>query len=135
MIFVDTVAWLHLFDAQKRGTEQLAARQFLTSNKEGLCTSDLVISETHKWLVDHGRPIERANSILGKLVRQELAVLVPIEESDRILAEKIVIKFADQQLSYTDAITVAIVTRCGIKKVFSFDRHFLLFSNIQRVPD
>ena len=66
---------------------------------------------------------------------QELAVILTIEQEDRGVALEILQKYKDQKISYEDAITVALTFRLGIKKVFSFDPHFLLFPNIERVPN
>lgn len=135
MIFVDTVAWLYLFDQQQTSAEGRKAKTFVKSLTEAMCTSDLVIAETHKWLVHHGRPAVKASATLRMLVQQELAVILPIEPEDRNMAMTLVEKYIDQKLSYEDAMTVALTSRFGIKQVFSFDKHFLLFPNLQRVPE
>jgi predicted nucleic acid-binding protein len=41
---------------------------------------------------------------------------------------------ADQRLSYEDAVTVALVTKYGVTKGFSYHKHFLMFPKIVRVP-
>ncbi len=134
MIFVDTVAWLYLFDQNQSGVECQQAREFLDSVAEALCTSDLVIAETYKWLLHHNRPSLTAERVLSKLVMQEIAVILPIEQQDRGEALTIARKYSDQKLSYEDAVTVALTRRFGVRKVFSFDRHFLMFPEIERVP-
>ena len=135
MIFVDTVAWLYLFDRSQTSLERTKAVEFVSSINEALCTSDLVVAETYKWLIHHGRPVKAASFILKMFVRQELALILPIEQDDREEAVRLLVKYRDHQLSYEDAITVALVYRAGIKAVFSFDKHFFLFPGIQRVPE
>ncbi len=126
--------WLYLFDQNQSGFERRRAREFLDSVGEALCTSDLVIAETYKWLLHHSRPLATAEQVLSKLTIQEIAVVLPIDQQDRDNALRIAQKFADQRLSYEDAMTVALAARFGIRKVFSFDKHFLLFPEIERVP-
>lgn len=134
MIIVDTSAWIYLFDNKSTGTSK-KAKQFYSLNRDTLAVTDLIIEETHKWLVHHAFPPISAMQLLSKFVSQEFAQIISIEDSDRIEASKIVEKYLDQQISFTDAITVALMKRLRIKKVFSFDRHFDLFRGIERLPD
>lgn len=134
MILVDTSAWIFLFDQRRGGKESLQAREFFQSNKKPLAVTDLIIEETHKWLVHHAFPREKALEILKKFVDQDFAEIVPIEAIDRTAAYFLSKKFMDQNLSYTDAITVSIMKRMKLKEVFSFDAHFDLFPGIKRVP-
>lgn len=134
MIIVDTSAWLCLFDKNAIGTESKLAKQYYESNKDTLLVTDLIIEETHKWLVHHAFPPKNAWVILDAFISQKFAQIVPIEENDRREANKLVEKYLDQQLSFTDSITVAIMRRLRLKKVFSFDRHFDLFKGVERLP-
>ena len=56
MIFLDTVAWLYLVDENQNIREGQKAKAFMKSLREPLCTSDLIIAETYKWLIHHHRP-------------------------------------------------------------------------------
>ena len=40
------------------------------------------------------------------------------------IAEGILESYADQDFSYTDAVSFAVMQEQGIKEAFSFDRHF-----------
>ncbi len=99
-----------------------------------MAVTDLIIEETHKWLVHHQFHPKTASQILSGFVNQKFAQIIPIEDTDRLEASKLVDKYLDQQLSYTDAITIATMKRVRIKKVFSFDSDFDLFRGIERVP-
>lgn len=134
MIIVDTCAWIYLFDKKSSGKYSKEAKDFYAANKEPLAVTDLIIEETHKWLVHHQFPPKNAHQILQGFVTEEFAQIIPIEENDRIEASKLVNKYLDQQLSYTDAITVSVMKRARIKKVFSFDSDFDLIRGIERVP-
>ena len=135
MIIVDTCSWIYLFEKKSVGKCSAEAKHFYASNKEPLAITDLIIEETHKWLVHHQFPPKNALSILSGFVSQEFAQIIPIDEKDRVEASKLVEKFLDQQLSYTDAVTVAVMKRVHIKKIFSFDRDFDLIRGIERVPN
>lgn len=132
MIFVDTSAWICLFD--KKGKLAVSAEHFFFSNKELLAVTDLIIEETHKWLVQHHFPSVKVLQILNNFVSQKFAKIVGIEDQDRTEALHLVQKYLDQNLSYTDAMTVTLMKKLRIRKVFSFDKHFDLFRGIERVP-
>ncbi|MCE5317225.1 MAG: PIN domain-containing protein [Parachlamydia sp.] len=134
MIIVDTSAWICLFERPSSTSHHQAAKRFHIANKDPLAVSDLIIEETHKWLIHHAFPPSNALQILEGFVTQKFAQIISIEENDRQEAKKLVEKYLDQKLSYTDAVTLAMMKRLKIKKVFSFDRHFDLFRGVERVP-
>ncbi len=135
MIFVDTSAWIFLVDDRQDSTLSKQAKRFANSCRSKFCTSDLVVAETHKWLVQKGRPKSLALQTLQLFVNQELAELLPIQEQDRAHALQIVAKYVDQKLSYVDALSIAQMRRTKTRQIFSFDKHFLLFPDIERLPN
>jgi uncharacterized protein len=135
LIFVDTVAWLYLFDQRQDNHDVRKARNYVRQTNEALCTSDLVIAETYKWLIHHGRPTGQAIKVLKSLTSGELAVILPIEQEDRDRALSLLRAYSDHKLSYEDSITVCLARRFGLSRIFSFDKHFLLFPSLERVPD
>lgn len=134
MIFVDTSAWIYLFDKRRGGKEAFAAEKFYKQNNETLVITDLIIEETHRWLIHHSFSEKKALEILHEFTNEHLATIVPIENIDRLNAYQSTYKYSDQQLSFTDAISVAIMRRLKIKEIFSFDSHFDLFRDISRLP-
>lgn len=133
MIIIDTSAWIFLFE-NKMNETTIIAKKYYEAIREPIVVTDLIIEETHKWLVHHGFPKRIAAQLLSKFVNQELAKILPIEPDDRIEASKLVEKYHDQSFSYTDAISVVVMKRHRIKKIFSFDSHFDLFRGIERYP-
>lgn len=134
MIFVDTSAWIYLFDQRRGGREAVLASEFYLSNKKSLAITDLILEETHKWLIHHAFPKEKAPKILKEFVNENFAKIITIENNDRIDASQLLHKYLDQGLSFTDAITVSVMKRIKVKEVFTFDAHFDLFPAIKRVP-
>lgn len=133
MIFVDTSAWIFLFDERQQSKEAKQANTFYRENTKLCVVNDLIIEETHKWLVHHAYKKEKASKILEEFVEQNFAKIIPIENSDRAAACFIVQKYLDKSLSYTEAITAVMMKRTKIKEIFSFDTHFDLFPGITRV--
>lgn len=134
MIIVDTSAWIYLFDKRRGGDEARMAHHFYLHNKELLVITDLIVEETHKWLTHHAFPRNKAQRILEELIDQNFTKIIPVEDVDRMNAAIFCKKYLDHGLSYTDAITVAIMKRLKVKEVFSFDTDFDLFPGIIRVP-
>lgn len=57
----------------------------------------------------------------------------PVYEKDLILAHDIVNKYRDNKISFNDAIAYIIMKREDINEIYSFDKHFDIFSDIKRL--
>ena len=123
-IFVDTGAWVALADRDDTHHSKAASiYPTLLKTQKRLMTSNLVIAESYIL-------------ILNELGHQAaIRYLEGIKTSPRILkiysnedleseAEELLIKYSDQDFSYADAVSFAIMKREKIKKAFSFDSHF-----------
>jgi uncharacterized protein len=131
-IFVDSSAWIALVDRDDSHHKAAAtAYPIILKNYNALVTSNLVIAETYIVLLNE----------LGHRVTSEF--LERIKASPRILkiyshedveteAEQILSKYSDQDFSYTDAVSFAIMKKQSIKKAFNFDKHFSIagFTNL-----
>jgi Predicted nucleic acid-binding protein, contains PIN domain len=133
MIFVDTSAWLFLMDDRQELSNRRAA-QGVVGTGIALVTSELIAAETFKWMLHHDRPFAKSLSVLEIILKQEVAMILQSTQDDRTFAMGLMRKFSDQDLTYEDAHSVALMNRFGIRKVLSFDKHFLLFPGIVRVP-
>lgn len=131
-IFIDSSAWIALADRDDLHHKKAAAAYpIILKNHKALVTSNLVISETYIVL----------RKELG--IKVDLEFLERIKASPRILtiysnedieteAERMLSKYLDRDFSYTEAVSFAVMKRKGIKKAFSFDKHFAIagFENL-----
>ncbi len=95
-------------------------------------TSNLVIAETYIIILNelgHKAAIEFLEKI-----NASPRILI-IHSTSEIEADAVIIlkKYADQDFSYTDAVSFAIMKRQRIKKAFCFDKHFLT-AGFENVP-
>ena len=124
MIFIDTGAFLARYVAEDRLPAQAAAGwDQLSRERAAAFTSSLVLAETFTLLArraGYAFAAERARHILDS---GALTVLRPSERQDR---EALVLfeKFADQDVSFTDCASFALMRHHRIKRAFAFDRHF-----------
>jgi predicted nucleic acid-binding protein len=125
MIFVDTGAFLarHLardehHESARRAWDELASTGWR------VYTSNFVLDETFTLLarwVSYDFAAERADAILAST---SLEILRP-DAADEVSALDLFRKFGDQQVSFTDCVSFALMKRSGIARAFAFDRHFV----------
>lgn len=134
-LFIDTGAWIAL--AASRDQYHKIATTFyrLLPPSVQRVSSSHVISETFTWL-RYKAGFDPAATFL-KVIRQakENGSLTVLTDDLRVLegAEQLLHDFPDQKISYTDAVSMEIMHRERIGKVFGFDRHFRLL-NFELAP-
>jgi predicted nucleic acid-binding protein len=124
VIFVDTGAFLARYLARDQ-YHQRAVAGWRLLRKHRCVTTSHVLDEVFTLLgrrAGNRFAAERARTILTS---QALAILRP-ELDDELLALELFESFADQAVSYTDALSFAVMRRQRIERAFSFDRHFAL---------
>lgn len=128
VIFVDIGAWIALMNANDQYHIQVAKYYRLLEPHVKLVTSSHVISETYTWLRYKAGIISALAFI--SVIRQAVLhsrLSIVLDHPDVLeLAEQLLADFSDQKLSYTDAISMAIMKNENITRVFGFDRHFHL---------
>jgi len=125
-VFVDTGAWLAIADSSDEHHDAaVKAYARLLKNQASLITTILTVAETQIWL--------RRNKTGGH--EKAMAFLKNVNESPRIKiiypdsrleieAKRILLQYADQDFSLTDAISFAFMRQTGLTEAFAFDRHF-----------
>lgn len=121
MIFVDTgpLVALHFerdqyHDAARRGFETLP-RPWMISNHVGDETATLL-----GRLAGYGLAADRMHDLYSSPSFD----IVSSSRADELEAIRWMRKLADQQVSFTDCISFALMRRLGVRVAFSFDHHF-----------
>jgi predicted nucleic acid-binding protein len=131
-IFVDTSAWIALVDKDDSHHKEAASSYpSLLKNHRNLITSNFVIAETYIIILNElGHKL--AIDFLEKLKASPRVLKIYSNEDIEAEAEPILVKYSDQDFSYTDAVSFVIMKRQKIRKAFSFDKHFVIagFVNI-----
>ena len=125
MIFVDTGAFIARY--VRRDSHHTRARRVWTEIEKlrNACfTSNFVLDETFTLLgrqTSYSFAAERARALLGS---KALTILRPDAE-DELAALDLFARFADQNVSFTDCTSFALMRRHRLSRAFTFDRHFV----------
>lgn len=127
-IFIDTGAWIALIiSGDNFHKKAISFYHDLKPNVEKY-TSSHVIAETFTWL-RYQVGFTYASQFLS-IVREasSMNALNILKDEESILehAEQLLLDFYDQKLSYVDAVSMSLMSKKGITKVFGFDSHFYL---------
>lgn len=122
---VDTSAWYALFARDDAHHE--AASAFYREQRGNVTwvTTDVVLAETLGLLTaraGHARVLK-----FWEHVRHLQISVYPLEAVDLEAAWYIARGWADQDFSFVDCTSFALMERLGITQVFSFDSHFLVY--------
>jgi len=124
-IFVDTSAWFALGDKSDQYHQQAYdTYPSLLRTYHHLTTTNLVIAETY-ILIRRSIGFKAAITFLESIATSPRIIKI---YSDNILeetAEDILKTYHDQDFSYTDAISFAVMKQSEIAEAFSFDKHFV----------
>ena len=63
---------------------------------------------------------------IADIYRSPTLTILPSTRADELAALQWMHKFADQDVSFTDCVSFALMRRNRIRTAFTFDRHFLL---------
>ncbi|MDA8198922.1 MAG: hypothetical protein M0Z54_05770 [Thermaerobacter sp.] len=127
-LFIHTGAFIALFDESDhyhaeaaqyyRALDALAVQQV---------TSVGVVGETYTWLShrNFAAALRWLHAADQAAADHGVAVLFPDPDVDRDTRQNIS-RYADQELSYVDAQSLAFIQREGVDTIFAFDHHMLL---------
>ena len=123
-LFVDTSAWYALAVRRDRDHGALSvALQQQIQRGSAIVTTNLVVAETHALLM---RRTTRGTALA--FVRHVDRVPNVVVRSTRALEARAVAdwleRYADQQFSFTDAVSFAVMAERAITEALTLDRHF-----------
>ncbi|MBL4699719.1 MAG: PIN domain-containing protein [Phycisphaeraceae bacterium] len=124
MLYVDTNAWLaksnqddNLFNHFQPAWEQVVQKNIR------LITTNEVIAETLNRLAQRESPI-RAAEFGRLLINYSRLTIEQVTREDQLASFKLLDKFTDQDIGYTDCTSFAVMQRLGLQRVFTHDHHF-----------
>ena len=123
-IFVDASAWIALVNEKdNRHDEAVRIYPRLFREYQNLVTTNLVVAESHVALRGQVGFV-RAMGFLLKIRTSGRVLRVLSTEKLETQAEAILQRYDDQDLSYTDAVSFAVMKERGITDVFTYDPPF-----------
>jgi len=120
-IFIDTGAWYAVVD--KKDPDHKQAETFLKNNKTPLLTTNFIFDET-VTLLRSRLGWSTAKDFGQNLKLSSFASIVVVKDEDEERAWQIFLKYKDQDFSFTDCTSFAIMERLKLDTAFSFDSHF-----------
>ena len=124
--FVDTSAWYPLVVAKHPDHARLAsALRALIRNHRRLVTTNLVVAETHALLL---RRIGRATALtfIQTVGDPPNVVVRSSRELDAAAARDWLGRYDEQDFSFADAVSFAVMTERGIREALTLDHHFVV---------
>ncbi len=123
-LFVDTGAWLAILDPRDKYHPVAAAfyREALKCYSRLLLTN-LVTAETYISVLRNAG-YDKALSFLNIVERSSSVQCVWSSEELEIQARDILRRYDDQDFSYTDAVSFALMQQQNLTEAFTFDHHF-----------
>jgi len=124
VVFVDTGAWLALYDRKDQNHRTAKeASMHLRDEKIPLFTTDYVFDEAVTIIrlrVGHKEAVSFGDSLLKSRVVQ----IVEINGDIKKEAWNMFVKYKDHRFSYTDCTSFAVLLRMKIDMVLGYDKHF-----------
>ena len=124
MIYVDTGAYLARY--LSRDQHHQKAKVFwekIRKNRESCFTSNFVLDETFT-LLGRWAGYDFASQKAAIIYASKLLIILRPTRGDEMKAIDFFQKYADQNVSFTDCISIVLMRNKKIKRVFSFDSHF-----------
>jgi predicted nucleic acid-binding protein len=132
-LFVDSSAWIALASARDRrhGDVDGALREALRTRTR-LITTNLVLAEVHRWLLFRAGPVP-ARSALSRIEASEAVEIVFADREHHVAALAWLQRLDDQRLSYTDAVSFAVMRGRRCTTALTLDRDFTV-AGFRRLP-
>jgi len=138
LLFVDTTAWIMLLNKAET-YHQAAVETYNEMSKATLVVSNLVVGETYTWLrkkSGYDKALLFLKVIAEKNELNQLKIIYsePVLEKQAI---QLLEKYREHEFSYADAVSFCVMQNLGIKRAFTYDRHFKIagFDIVNDLPN
>ncbi|MEK7784217.1 MAG: PIN domain-containing protein [Chloroflexota bacterium] len=126
-VFVDTWAWYAMADERDADHEvaRLASEE-LIKRESTLVTTNFILDEATtliRYKLSHSAAVTFRRTI-RQLSEDGLLIIIPVGEPHESAAGEIFDRYSDQDFSFTDCTSFAVMRELGITEVFTGDRHF-----------
>lgn len=126
-VFVDTWAWYALADEQDTNHEiaRLAVDDIIARSTV-LITTNFILDEATtliRYRLSHSAALVFRQTI-NQLTDNGLLTIVSVNESHEATAGEIFERYADQDFSFTDCTSFAVMREQGLTEAFTGDQHF-----------
>ncbi len=125
-MFVDSGAWIALFSASD-GKHRAADAMFRAARRDSvdLFTTNLIIAEVHRLLLFRAG-IAPASRALAAIDASKSVTVEFTSAEHHADARRWLVKLGDQRITYTDAVSFAVMKARRCRTAMSFDRDFAL---------
>jgi predicted nucleic acid-binding protein len=132
-VFVDSSGWIAFVSARDRqhAAAERAVREAIRARMR-LLTTNLVLAEVHRWLLFRAGPLA-ARTALERIERSGSLEVVFTSRDDHVAAHGWLGRLADQRVSYTDAVSFAVMRARRCEAALTFDRDFVV-AGFRRLP-
>ena len=125
-VFVDSGVWIAFFSIRDgRHGDADAMLRAAAATRLAMVTTNLVLAEVHRWLLFHAGVAPAAAALASidatALVRVEWATA-----SHHRAARGWLAKLSDQRITYTDAVSFAVMVAQRCRAAMTFDRDFVV---------
>ena len=123
-LFVDASAWYPLLvrSVAQHGAVTAALRRAVRQGAR-LVTTNLVVAETHALLL-HRTSRETALAFARGMLEPQTLVVRSTADLERVATVDWLERYDDQEFSFTDAVSFAVMAERGIGEALTLDRHF-----------
>lgn len=134
-VYVDTSAWIAFFSARDQNHVQAASLfREVVARSVRLTTTNLVIAELHRLLL-HRAGMVAALRTLDRIESSPRVSIVFASGSHHTAAKSYLARLPDCRISYTDAVSFAVMKESRCARFLSFDTDFLAAGFLPWTPD
>jgi predicted nucleic acid-binding protein len=125
-VLVDSGAWIALVSADDgHHAEVEVLFQLAIRRRAQLVTTNLVLAETHRFLL-HRAGRHAAQAVLNRIDASPLLEIEFTTAAHHATGRAWIDKLADQTLTYTDAVSFAVMQSRRCTAALTLDRHFTI---------